>query len=118
MNEEQITLAHRLVAHPRWEWRDGIRLLNNGHDRGRLIMPPGPDWTEKQGRNFYPDLTDTGTAGVLLGMLENQALWLEWAPSAMPDYGCTVTVYGQPGQAGATPGEACARALLELWGPA
>jgi hypothetical protein len=67
MNQLQIELAKKLVAHERWfnwdeEW-SGLGRADNGMAVHRDLVG---DWF-----HALPDLTDDATAGVLLGM------WLE-----------------------------------------
>jgi hypothetical protein len=89
MNQVQIELARKLVAHERWEWKVGmlatgssggmdgsIRLwwpvTRHKGERGPIgIHSGGNTWPISMHGPYLPDLTDDATAGVLLGM------WLE-----------------------------------------
>lgn len=132
MNPEQLDLARRLAAHPRFQWRRGMAALYDpapychGADRidedgwrpehcDYIALPNG--WPDAK-REAWPDLTDAATGGVLWGMAG--------MPGVGPCRAGMVTVSqwtrGEKPRLlpydGATLAEACARALLAEWGEA
>lgn len=116
MSPADLDLARELAAHPRWEWRAGMRIVSRFDGallwrRAEGDLAIHPDW----GTEPVPDLHDpTGaTAGVLLAMLRE----------ATPDVVVSVVYAGgwlcDPGEhEGPTLGVAVARALLAAWGAA
>jgi len=111
MTEEQIELARRLIAHPRWEWPAFIRV----------------DWTDIDEVAYpIPDLTNAATGGVLLEMVVEAAGIEGRDLHAAPDtdegwYVCLPCLWDGYDEnsmnfLGATLAESCARALLALWG--
>lgn len=128
MNPDQLDLARRLAAHPRFEWRSGMRAMYDpapfcyGTDRidedgwrpdhcDYIGRPDG--WPDAK-REAWPDLTDAATGGVLLDVLRpgyleyfpEEHIWLTRKKPA-PD---------APYHVGKALAEACARALLAEWG--
>lgn len=75
MTPEQIDLARRAVADPRWRWEPGMR------DTQGCVLGPRQVWEQPEGWSLavylalefsrLPDLTDAATAGVILS-------WLPW----------------------------------------
>lgn len=127
MNDEQLDLARRLAAHPRFQWRRGAqpvyepapfvwgrldRVEEDGWNPQHcddIALPDG--WPDAK-REAYPDLTDAATGGVLLDVLGPG--WTVITRIGKVDAhptGCA----GPPGVSGATVAEACARALLAEW---
>lgn len=133
MNDEQLDLARRLAAHPKFKWQPGMlarerspsgnwqpgdyewRIVDGEPDLSAVTsegdiqqaqnMPIGFAWA-------YPDLTDAATGGVLLDVLGPG--WTVITRIGKVDAhptGCA----GPPGVSGATVAEACARALLAEW---
>lgn len=104
-------LARRLVAHPRWVWAVGTALA--GGDQIR------PDTLAVTHRSL-PDLTSDATGGVLLGMvvLAGRDVGLEWLRTTQGDMLAVDWYVGDVMKVarGSTLAEACARALLKLWG--
>ena len=166
MTDELLALARALVAHPKWAWREGMRVVmytdspwRAGFPQptfvyGRVLayrrdhsphlyvwwedaVPHGrytsvldhPDWDDPDhGEEHLPDLHDAATAGVLLGMLP--ANRVQGVRPLIDDIGGAFgwrVVCRRPMQAatprsgfdyfiGDTLGEACAQALLAVWG--
>jgi len=136
MNAEQLDLARRLAAHPRFEWCAGMLALENpssGHwqpgDYVWRIVTGAPDvmallsegdvheapYMPSSFLEAVPDLTDDATGGVLLGMLGPGCSVLRDKRRAGQSDEWTVAS-GPGGGSGATLAEACARALLAEWG--
>lgn len=132
MNDEQLDLARRLAAHPRFEWREGmaareVSLTGNWQpgDYGWRILSGAPDvaavtsegdmhevpYMPSAFARAVPDLTDAATGGVLLDMLGDR-----WRTHRL---GCWAVSKGiEPDRTrhfGSTLAEACARALLAEW---
>lgn len=78
--QQQIDVARRLVAHPKWQWRAGTRVHDDHGDFGRIRTSIGGriliDWESAEGQqrtwdpisasqSLLPDLEDPGTSGVL-----------------------------------------------------
>jgi hypothetical protein len=98
MNQLQIELARKLVAHERWEWKVGMLAIGScgGMDgsirlwwpvtrhkgeRGPIgIHSGGNTWPISMHGPYLPDLADDATAGVLLGM------WREAVKANGDDY--------------------------------
>lgn len=109
MDADLIQLARQLAAHPKWEWREGMRATNG---QRAIFRSPGVG-------GVLPDLRDAATAGCLLAMLpadvnvaqHNGARWWVgvYASPSAPDRS---TATGS----GSCLGEAAARALLACWG--
>lgn len=135
MNTEQLDLARRLAAHPRFEWCAGMLALENpssGHwqpgDYVWRIVTGAPDvmallsegdvheapYMPSSFLEAVPDLTDDATGGVLLVVLGGglvlyrSALYPLW--SARRNDGKSIE------HLGSTLAEVCARALLAEWG--
>lgn len=85
----------------------------------RAVLSPLPVSSEFM-RRAVPDLSDPGTGGVLLGMLaEDGDGCVEVASPDEPGDTWVVCVrWDAPKIEGESLGEACARALLAVWGPA
>ena len=128
-------LARQLASHPRWMWAEGMLLAEDGYDRrwriggrsdahawwllvgghqGRYATLRTGEWT--------PDLTDAATAGVLLSwLLELKPYGLRWSgPSCVGGAQHVSHFVGDHREYFDEHylGEAAARALLTLWGPA
>ena len=134
MTPDQLDLARRLAAHPRFVWRRGAqpvyepapfvwgrldRVEEDGWNPQHcdyIALPNG--WPDAK-REAYPDLTDAATGGVLLDMV--RALFVEVEMSMNKDgfgLNCWRSFGRLVGFTGATLAEACARALLAEWGGA
>lgn len=105
MSPADLDLARELAAHPRWEWRAGMRIVSRFDGallwrRAEGDLAIHPDW----GTEPVPDLDDPATAGVLLAMLD------EAGGECVPPI--------QEWRDGDCLGVALARALLAAWGPA
>lgn len=141
MTPEQTDLARRLAEHPMWRLapgvrtaggdvvvnmrkRDGLAWLHSGSRSvmGRSSLGVGPCDL----RIFPPDLTSDATAGHLLALVW-AVVPMAYVERETADYCRTgsperVSVSGPIGGTvrtlgvGATLGEACAEALLALWG--
>ena len=111
------TTAEALAAHPRWEWREGVRPRDEG-PYTRITPQVAHKLAGKVARmeiRVVPDLDDDGTAGVVLGMVR------EWAHAR----GFAVEVFcgtqqssvhaGLVGGYGSTLGEAAGGCLLSCW---
>jgi hypothetical protein len=140
----QADIARKLVALPGWEWRAGmraigkwteypVRVIGYGErpfdDEDAHAADPFLWWQEPRGDDggpylgpYVPDLSDLGTAGVLLGMLPPVPWWTSQADGVY-----TIDVYMEatgdqhPGDPrnnvsghGATLGEAVAAALIAV----
>ncbi len=136
MTPDQIDLARRLVACPRWRWMPGMTAIPLSHERERWLLC----WCEEDGseaggyqttggkwwgiatsdlpmvlrEGWVPDLTDPATAGCLLAMLVAADPGAGWGVSCGPDVGWRATSCAHD-LSGATCGEALARALLVVW---
>ncbi len=132
-------LARRLAAHPRWEWREGMRVhavYQGGSDTsvvGSVVRVAGnvlvsawwPDLHECRDHHvrhhLVPDLSDPATAGVLLAMLARDIGpgWRDMMCLSHEDGHWVICDYQDDGPEFIAPtlGEACARALLDVWGP-
>jgi len=116
MTEEQTALARRLVEHDRWQWAamDGVLQVAKGQDdyRTHLVY-----MASTKMREWLPDLGDDATGGVLLGMLV--ATGRDFAIHAPPNLisgGWDIDFFGADYHDGDTLAEACAHALLAVWG--
>lgn len=125
MNDETMTLARALAAHPRWQWMDGM--LSSG---GRVVVDtsgaPGAHsrtaWLPLAVRvstGHYPDLDDPATQGCLMAMLGDSLISLERRASGPSDW--YAFFWGADNRLTRTPeegtrGETIARAVLRLWG--
>ena len=129
--------AKRLAAHPRFKWLGGMKVWPAGSSLMwvRLVIPPF-EFTEGDGT--IPDLTDWPTVGVLLGMVVEASKesesdltvetcstntgHMDWAPWRVSLWEEIPWVEGETQLndwltcGGATPGQALAELLLELWG--
>lgn len=132
VNDEQLDLARRLAAHPRFHPERGMVWHHNDAGRGVAVddgwgIPLVRECYENSGLyredGWVPDLTDAATGGVLLDMLgpnwnsnrtrewdeandgPDRDRWFVWKTAGMK------VVYR-----GTTLAEACARALLAEWG--
>jgi hypothetical protein len=121
-------LARRLAAHPRFIWAPGMKIADYGpgirycwQDETHLhgAAEEGGAWTRlpksRIGSGAYlPDLTDAGTAGVVLSWLPPGVFVRQSdAPIGDPDVWSvgTTTSTGR----GRSLGEAAARAVLAWW---
>ena len=148
MNPDQLDLARRLAAHPRFEWRRGMAALESSPsgnwqpgDYEWRILSGAPDvaavtsehdiheapYMPSAFARAYPDLTDAATGGVLLEMLvqacgDGVGWFIKRAGTYTVTHGTEKT--SKPGlmrtkkATGTTLAEACARALLAEWGEA
>jgi len=114
MTEEQIELARRLMAHPQWMAEIG-EALSAGRDWY------GVRWVDTS-LSTVPDLTDAATGGVLLEMVGNLIggdvnVRYGHRGAKYPGrwYRLDLAGFLAPGPCPAL-AEACARALLALWG--
>ncbi len=123
MTPEQIELAKRLAAHPRWEWHDDMIVGAIGPKSGHFMSDPWPEHdpvaAEARSTVLVPDLGSMATAGVLLGMLSSEAgACVQVAQDRAGSW--SVDPWGHAGtqQAQWWPclGEALAWALLAVWG--
>jgi hypothetical protein len=97
--------AEQLFSHERFEWREGMR-----DTRGRRIVDLEL-WKPKT----PPDLSDAGTAGVLIGQLDETGL-LSDIVKQEGEWIVAVELEGDlRGFAADTLGEAAAWALLAVW---
>jgi len=106
MTEEQIALARRLVAHPRWRRPPGLILCAVVNERRREMLP---------------NLTDAATGGVLLEMLRAEFCDANATITIEVEDDNTQMLLGRRNRrswsvSAAFPPEACAHALLALWG--
>ena len=83
MNEDMLTTARQLAAHPDWEWRPGMRwcfprggrgisaedLNAHGCDAGRVLAEEEGWGAAGAPDGAVPDLTDDATGGTLMGAL-------------------------------------------------
>lgn len=123
MNPDQLDLARRLAAHPRFELRAGMRLLSDVVDPA-IVVSVSDGWvlfviddeTLRLERDAateegdYLDLTDAATGGVLWEMAGR--------PLVGPKGDGVTVAKSEPRftpHDGATLAEACARALLAKW---
>ena len=105
MTPDQIDLARRLVACPRWRWMPGMGVTRwSDYDvlwrtnRVSTLAERGTFWLSE---GWLPALTDPATAGCLLAMLGR--------PTTLP------APWICDWHAGVPLGEAVARALLVVW---
>ena len=138
-----IELAKRLVAHPKWKWRDGMA-MKSARVWGRCWRKLDDDgqWANASHYSFeeegnsetlagaisdgLPDLKDPGTYGALFDLLWEDAdkrFGGNASVSLSMANGGWVATAGHQGHAGrfsvaADPGQAIATALLDAWGPA
>lgn len=123
--------ARRLASHPRWEWRAGmLAVAPRPYPLDDVISrcDGGRGWAAYPGS--IPDLIDPATAGVLLAMLdeavEHANIETERTTPDQTSEPCcdwTVRVCQWNGadwdslhiETAPTLGEACARALIEVW---
>lgn len=141
MNTEQTDLARRLAAHPSFAWKPGMSYGDVTADTVWRVLVVGPDAvcaygvdTGHVGLNSFArlaaecllDLCDDATSGALLAQVW-AAVPMAYVERETADY-CragspervsvsgpidgTVRTLG----VGATLGEACARALIAIWG--
>jgi len=113
MTEEQIELARRLVAHPRWMAKIG-EALSAGRDSY------GMRWADTSPSTAL-DLTDAATGGVLLEMLRAEFCDGNSTITIEVEDDNTQMLLGRRNRrswsvSAAFPPEACAHALLALWG--
>jgi hypothetical protein len=127
-------VAAALVAHPRFVWAAGMRDAPTQRgfepfhvrevDVDDRFTPPAQVVSRGAGFTLAtnlgpPDLADPATAGVLFAMLweaDPAGGWhLHGPPGAIHVHDARE---GTPDHPGATAGEAVARALLAVWGPA
>ena len=117
------TTAEALAAHPRWEWREGVRPRDEGpYTR---ITPQvahklaGPVARMESG--VVPDLADDATAGIVRGMVrewcDNHADALFSTVYHRGEWSVLITARGlyQAPFAAPTLGEAAGRCLLACW---
>ena len=133
MTLEQIELATRLVAHPRWGWRPGMvytRSMWGGQraviwgigKRGPLMscyLTGGDDIAPMGDDECWPELTDGATVGVLLEMLtavSTEGFQLIYTPWCNDDARWRCGADGSGEHGALTAGEVVALALLEAWG--
>lgn len=119
MNDEQLDLARRLAAHPRFHPERGMVWHHNDAGRGVAVddgwgIPLVRECYENSGLyredGWVPDLTDAATGGVLWEMAGR--------PLVGPKGGGVTVAQSEPRFTpydGATLAEACARALLAEW---
>ena len=127
MNDEQLDLARRLAAHPRFELRAGMRLLD--HETPWVVL------SVRDGRVTFAmdevtdlpinlalssgdrlDLTDAATGGVLLDMLGSGYLVERFSPEVGVPWSVRRYDFDDgPFYVGKSLAEACARALLAEW---
>jgi hypothetical protein len=139
MTETELELARRLVAHRRWTWMAGMRVLASAGHNGKVRIISCDEWythecdtqksewtlpccpddsDEVSAADYAPDLSDPATQGCLWAMLRETGRRFEvWAE----EWGTHCVTFGQPFPAcrkanGDTLGEALARALLSVWG--
>lgn len=137
-------LALALAAHPRWEWRAGMRPIVPGRPRSAwrlyLISDGGAKWLAATGDGeaggfvsswaayeeasraysaYAIDLDDAASAGLLLVMLVAELGRWPMALCALLDDDIEATVLDGGALRGELPtlGVALARALLAAWGP-
>ena len=110
MTPDQLTLAKQLAALPGFRWENGMNCCESGKSSGRVIN--GASWPMRP--NWFPDLADAATGGVLL-------CWLwrlrDWHPHGHESGGPDVTIHDEEGEVvvhGRTLTEACARALIAV----
>ena len=142
MNPDQLDLARRLAAHPRFEWRRGMAALESSPsgnwqpgDYEWRILSGAPDLAAVTSEHdiheapympsafgrAYPDLTDAATGGVLLHILGPGYELAHYSRPTGTMSLWVVKLRGRPDAiqyAGCTLAEACARALLAEWGEA
>ena len=107
VNRLPTDLEKRLRAHRRFHLSRGMTLLT--HD-GLMLQRPisgAKDWDDDP--HVFPMLDDDATAGCLLAMLPASGA-VAWRD------GRRHISAGPPTATGATLGEACAEALLAVWG--
>lgn len=137
MNPDQLDLARRLAAHPRFDWLRGMAAIESPPppstncqpgDTAWRILDESPDLVAVTSEldiheaphmpsafaMAIPDLTDAATGGVLLDMLRPGHL--EYFPEEHVWLTRKKSVLNVPYHAGKTLAEACARALLAEWG--
>jgi hypothetical protein len=118
MTPDQIDLARRLVACPRWRWVPEKRWVQVRAAPLDTIIGRIQDRRPRDGMDVpngaVPDLTDPATAGCLLAMLVAVDPGAGWGVSCGPDVGWRATSCAHD-LSGATCGEALARALLVVW---
>ena len=117
MRPDQIDLARRLVACPRWRWVPGMGVRRwSGHGKVSAVARVSASFRETPwlSEGWLPDLTDPATAGCLLAMLVAADPGAGWGVSCGPDVGWRATSCAHD-LSGATCGEALARALLVVW---
>lgn len=129
MNPDQLDLARRLAAHPRFEWRPGMLALEDppssnwqpGDDQWRIVTG-APDlaavtsegdvheapYMPNAFAQAVPDLTDAATGGVLWELAGKPQ------SATYPDETMVWTAIGVRA-GGATMAEACARLMLATW---
>ena len=111
MTPDQIDLARRLVACPRWRWLPGMCFVD---DTGSIWRVQTLWHAAHVHSDRLPDLTDPATAGCLLAALVAADPGAGWGVSCGPDVGWRATSCDHD-LSGATCGEAVARALLVVW---
>lgn len=101
-------VARRLLEHERFRWRAGMKVENGyrvtrayeggrlavSNERGSSFEQPSPMAAYQAGALWYPDLTDTATAGVLLAMLPTSP---RRAPAAIGDSWLSVDIHTSRG---------------------
>lgn len=122
MNDETMTLARALAAHPRWQWMDGM-MSSGGRVTVDTLGAPGAHsrtaWLPLAVRvstGHYPDLDDPATQGCLMAMLGDAFISLEHKAF----YGAWQVLFVGRDREHATStqgtlGEALGCALLTLW---
>lgn len=118
MSPADLDLARELAAHPRWEWRAGMRIVSRFDGallwrRAEGDLAIHPDW----GTEPVPDLDDPATAGVLLAMLP-PGRWTWETMGGRHAVWNTDDIRPDRVSRGPTLASAAARALLAAWGPA